>query len=158
MEHSLARERYTRQDDEVGQLAVNLLAYAAMGAEDALHAITMASPGITLGQVMVVWYQMCEGAAGKDHAAQLARQTAQSFHNSMTEIVEGEDADTPAVKHRSVAYSIARGLLIDLAVGELERFAELWESTMNFDLEVIMETVALMLGFTRGILDAMVSS
>lgn len=154
MGKSLTHKQSSVEKDEVGRLAVDLLAYAAMGAEEALNQLTLSTPGIRLGQVMVIWYRMCEQAVGSEAAASTARRTAQAFHNSMVKIT---DADTKAVRNRGVAYSIARGLLIDLATGELDRFAELWESTMNYDVAIIVETVALMLGFTRGILDAMVA-
>lgn len=154
MSHGPTRKPPSPKNSEVGQLAIDLLAYAAMGAEEALQQRTLAASGADLGQVMIAWYQMCEAAVGSQ-APVLARQTAQAFHKAMTDIAATAD---PEMKNQGIAYSTARGLLIDLAAYEPGRFVELWESTMHFDVDVITQTVALMLGFTRGVLDAVVGA
>lgn len=155
MGNSPTRKRRTEKA-EVGQLAVDLLAYAAMGAEDALQQLILNAPGVKLGRVMLCWYQMCEAVLDPEKTSATARVTAQAFQKAMDEIVERGDMDD-AAKQQALAYSIARGLLIDLATAETERFVELWESTMRYDVEVIVEIVALMLGFTRGVLDSLVT-
>ena len=149
MEKSTNKAAAMRMEDPAGALAVTLLAYNDMGADQEVERLLAETDRPTLGRAVAIWYQMCEQERGKTATAQAARIVADKLQNSL----DGLDKNLPhdEYKRKGLPLSFGRGLLLHLATGEEERFTELWNAVSAITTTAV-ETSAVIMGFALSVL------
>lgn len=133
----------TLTSSPIATLAIALLGYTDLGEEEKVAALLAESSSYDLGLTIQAWYHMALAYRGNAATEKIARETAQFFQS----IVEG-DLDNDV----KLAASFARNLMLDLAAGLDDRFAELWAVIIDDHAEIITPIMALFLGFATGVL------
>jgi septum formation inhibitor-activating ATPase MinD len=142
-----AKAAAQQEAQEIGEVATAILAYLDMGEEATVEHILRTLDHRTLGMVISTWYFMCVSHHGEEIVANTARRTAQFFQAAI------EDKTTES--HDAVAASFSKGLLLNLAAGLNDLYAELWQSIVNHQPDITVDVAARMLGFARGLIGDM---